>query len=105
MILRFLDFDGPFFRLYTLKTKEIVENLKIEDIPAKQSFFAGIYVYNTVFYKTLAYIDENEISGQFGFIHVPLLLYQDPDGMDLETMIMLLLLQYRQVLIVFPFFF
>jgi len=86
-IPRFLDFGSPFFRLSTLKTKEIVENLKTADISAKQSFFAGTYVCNAVFYKTLAYIDENELSMRAGFIHVPLLVSQDPDGMDLETMI------------------
>ena len=86
-IPRFLDFGSPFFRVSTLKTKEIVQNLKTEDIPAKQSFFAGTYVCNAVFYKTLAYIDENELCSQSGFIHVPLLDSQDPDGMDLETMV------------------
>lgn len=86
-IPRFLDFGSPFFRLSTLKTKEIVENIKTADISAKQSFFAGTYVCNAVFYKTLAYIDENELSMRAGFIHVPLLVSQDPDGMDLETMI------------------
>ena len=86
-IFRFLDFGSPLFRLSTLKTKEIVVNLKTEDIPAKQSFFAGTYVCNAVFYKTLAYIDENELCSQSGFIHVPLLLSQDPEGMNLETMI------------------
>lgn len=86
-IPRFLDFGSPFFRLSTLKTKEIVENLKTADISAKQSFFAGTYVCNAVFYKTLAYIDENELSMRACFIHVPLLVSQDPDGMDLETMI------------------
>lgn len=86
-IPRFLDFGSPFFRLSTLKTKEIVENLKTADISAKQGFFAGTYVCNAVFYKTLAYIDENELSMRAGFIHVPLLVSQDPDGMDLETMI------------------
>ena len=84
---RILDIGGPFFRKSTLPTKEIVVNLKTEDIPAKQSFFAGTYVCNAVFYKTLAYIDENELCSQSGFIHVPLLDSQDPDGMDLETMV------------------
>ncbi len=86
-IPRFIDFGSPFLRLSALKTKEIVENLKTADISAKQSFFAGTYVCNAVFYKTLAYIDENELSTRAGFIHVPLLVSQDPDGMDLETMI------------------
>jgi len=86
-IPRFLDFGSPFLRLSTLKTKEIVENIKTADISAKQSFFAGTYVCNAVFYKTLAYLDENELSMRAGFIHVPLLASQDPDGMDLEMMV------------------
>lgn len=86
-IPRILDPGGPFFRFSTLKTKEIVEDLKDVNIPAKSSFFAGTYVCNSVFYQTMEYIDENDLSMQCGFIHVPLLDTQDPDGMKLETMI------------------
>ena len=56
-------------------------------IPAHQSFSAGTYVCNTVLYSTLGYIEDHKLSIKAGFIHVPLLKSQDPDGMELETML------------------
>jgi len=85
--LRRLDPCGPFIRLSPLRTREIVLEIREAGIPSRQSFFAGLYVCNAVFYGTLGYIKEHEISTTAGFIHVPLLSSQDPDGMDLETMI------------------
>ena len=84
---RRLDPCGPFIRLSPLRTGEIVLDIREAGIPSRQSFFAGLYVCNAVFYGTLGYIKEHEISTTAGFIHVPLLSSQDPDGMDLETMI------------------
>lgn len=84
---RKLDPCGPFIRLSPLRTKEIVLDMREAGIPSRQSFFAGLYVCNGVFYGTLGYIEEYGIPTIAGFIHVPLLSSQDPDGMDLETMI------------------
>ncbi|MCK5261151.1 MAG: pyroglutamyl-peptidase I [Thermoplasmatales archaeon] len=84
---RRLDPCGPFIHLSPLHTREIVLEIREAGIPSRQSFFAGLYVCNAVFYGTLGYIKEHEISTTAGFIHVPLLSSQDPDGMDLETMI------------------
>lgn len=84
---RRLDPCGPFIRLSPLRTREIVLEIREAGIPTHQSFFAGLYVCNAVFYGTLGYIEEYGIPTTAGFIHVPLLSSQDPDGMDLETMI------------------
>lgn len=84
---RRLDPCGPFIRLSPLHTREIVLEIREAGIPSRQSFFAGSYVCNAVLYETLGFIKEHEISTIAGFIHVPLLPSQDPDGMDLETMI------------------
>jgi pyroglutamyl-peptidase len=86
-IPRKLDPSGPSIRLSNLYTREIVVEIRKVDIPVRQSVFAGMYVCNAVLYGVLGYIDEHEIPTRAGFIHVPLLTSQDPDGMDLETMV------------------
>ena len=78
---------GPLIRISPLHTKRIVLELKKVEIPSRQSFHAGFYVCNAVLYGTLNYIKENKIPIKAGFIHVPFLSSQHPDGMDLETMI------------------
>ncbi len=84
---RRLEIFGPLFRLSTLNIKEIVSNLNDEGIPSRQSYYAGFYICNAVLYGSLGYIRENNLSTKVGFIHVPLLSSQDPNGMDLETMV------------------
>jgi pyroglutamyl-peptidase len=84
---RRLDHNGPFFRFSPFDTKEIVRAHDKAGIPSRQSYYAGFYICNAVFYGALGFIKENELSTKAGFIHVPLLLSQDPDGMDLETMV------------------
>ena len=86
-IPRRLDPCGPIIRLSPLHTVKIVQEIRKAGIPACSSLYAGMYVCNAVLYGTLGYIDEHEIPTQAGFIHVPLLTSQDPDGMDLETMV------------------
>ncbi len=84
---RRIDPCGPFIRLSALDTREIVVEIRNADIPVKQSFFAGMYVCNAVLYKMLGYIDEHGLSTRAGFIHVPFLASQDPDGMEFEMML------------------
>ncbi len=79
--------DGPFIRISSIDTREVTRELRESDIPVHQSFSAGIYVCNAVLYGTLGYIKDHELSTKAGFIHVPLLNSQDPNGMELETMI------------------
>lgn len=84
---RRIDPCGPFIQASTLDTREIVIGIRGDDILVKQSLYAGMYVCNTVLYELLGYIDEHDLDIQAGFIHVPLLPSQDPEGMELETMI------------------
>ena len=84
---RRIDPCGPFLRFSALDAREIVVEIRNADIPVKQSFFAGMYVCNAVLYEMLGYIDGHGLSTRAGFIHVPLLSSQDPDGMDLEMMV------------------
>ena len=86
-IPKILDLTGPFIRLSTLPVKEIVKEIQKENINSHQSFSAGLYICNALFYGTLGYIKENNLSIKYGFIHVPLLKSQSSSGMELEQMI------------------
>ncbi|HWR27239.1 MAG TPA: hypothetical protein VN377_02255, partial [Candidatus Thermoplasmatota archaeon] len=82
-----IDMNGPFFRITSLKTSEIARKIRDADIPAKQSFFAGSYICNALFYGVLGYVKEQNLNTSVGFIHVPLLDSQDSAGMPLESMV------------------
>jgi pyroglutamyl-peptidase len=79
--------DGPLFRFSELPCFNIVQEIKNEKIPARTSFYAGMYVCNALFYNLLGYINENNLRIKAGFIHVPLMDSQRPEGMALEDMI------------------
>jgi pyroglutamyl-peptidase len=78
---------GPFLHITPLRTNDVVRRIREAHIPVQQSFFAGTYVCNAVFYGLLGYIDEQNATTTAGFIHVPLLDSQDPQGLSLETMV------------------
>ena len=82
-----IDRKGPFLRITTLPNWEIVQNIRDAGIPAKQSFFAGLYVCNALYYGLLGYTMNQMLNTTVLFIHVPLLDSQDPHGMPLETLI------------------
>jgi len=82
-----IDKNGPFFRLTSLHTNTILRKIREAHIPVQQSFFAGMYICNALFYGLLGYINEQNDTILTGFIHVPLLDSQDPDGMPLGTMV------------------
>jgi len=84
---RRINTDGPLLRMSTFKTKDIMSALKKEGIPVKQSFFAGMYICNTVLYEILGYIDDKNLPLLAGFIHVPMLSSQNSSGMNLDIMI------------------
>jgi len=79
--------NGPFVRLTSLNTLNIVRTIRQANIPAKQSFFAGTYVCNAVFYGTLGYSKSQYLNTSIGFIHMPLLDSQDPQGLPVETLV------------------
>jgi pyroglutamyl-peptidase len=83
---RRIDKTGPFFRITPIHTNDIVRKIRDVNISVQQSFFAGTYVCNALFYHMLGYADNQNHTIKVGFIHVPLLDSQDPQGMSLQTM-------------------
>jgi len=79
--------NGPFLRLTSLKTHDIARTIRQAHISAQQSFFAGTYICNALFYGLLGYVREQNLSITVGFLHVPLLDSQDPSGMPLQMMV------------------
>jgi pyroglutamyl-peptidase len=84
---RFLERKSPFLRFTSLHTYTMVRKIRDADIAAKQSFFAGTYVCNALFYGLLGYVNDQGLNTSIGFIHVPLLDSQDPEGMSFDTMV------------------
>jgi pyroglutamyl-peptidase len=83
---RLIEKKGLLLRFTVLPTGDIARTIQEAGIPARQSFFAGTYVCNALFYGLLGYIAEQHLTTVIGFIHVPLLDSQDPQGMPLEQM-------------------
>jgi pyroglutamyl-peptidase len=79
--------NGPFLRLTSLKTNDIAGTIRQANIPAQQSFFAGTYICNALFYGLLGYVMELNLNITVGFLHVPLLDSQNPSGMPLQMMV------------------
>lgn len=79
--------NGPFLRTTSLPTREIASKIRDAGIPAKQSFFAGLFICNALYYGVLGYAVDQQLNMTVVFIHVPLLDSQDPQGMSLEKMI------------------
>jgi pyroglutamyl-peptidase len=84
---RFIDKRSPLIRFTSLPTKEIAQKIQEAGIPALQSYFAGTYICNALFYGLLGYVKEQNLNCSVGFLHVPLLDTQDPQGMPLEHMV------------------
>jgi len=82
-----IDKNGPFLRITSLKTNDIARKIRDANIPARQSFFAGMYICNALFYEVLGFAEDQNLNSTIGFIHVPLLDSQSPSGMPLETMV------------------
>jgi pyroglutamyl-peptidase len=84
---RLIEKNGSFLRFTSFKTNDIVRKIQGADIPAKQSFFAGTYICNALFYGLLGYVKAKNLNTSIGFIHVPLLDTQAPQGMPFEVMV------------------
>jgi pyroglutamyl-peptidase len=84
---RRIDSSGPFLRFSSINTINIVRKIREVNISVQQSYFAGTYVCNALFYQLLGYLSEHNNLIKIGFIHVPLLDSQDQNGMPLQTMI------------------
>jgi pyroglutamyl-peptidase len=86
-LLRFslVNASGPPVRHTALPADAIVAALHDECIVARQSWFAGLYVCNYVFYRLLD--DAGQHGVPAGFIHVPPLSSQKPYGMEFAAML------------------
>lgn len=79
--------NEKFIQISPLPSLKIVWELRKNGYKARLSFFAGTYVCNYIFYKTLEYINEEELSIKACFIHLPPLKSQKKYGMKLNDMI------------------
>ena len=84
---RLLVKKSAFLRFTSLDTHDIVQKIRDAGFPAKQSFFAGTYICNALFYGLLGYAKDQHLNTSVGFIHVPLLESQDPKGLPLGEMV------------------
>lgn len=75
---------GPLLRHTMLPAADVVAAMQREDVAARQSWFAGLYVCNYVFYRLQG--DAGQRGIKAGFIHVPPVPSQQPYGMELATM-------------------
>jgi pyroglutamyl-peptidase len=71
---------APAAYLSTLPVRAIVERLRGAGIPAKVSRTAGGYLCNHVFYGLMHLLATERPGTSGGFVHVPLLPEQAPDG-------------------------
>ncbi|HEC81252.1 MAG TPA: pyroglutamyl-peptidase I [Thermoplasmatales archaeon] len=87
-VIQKVDPDGPPLLLTDLPTYHIAKEVRNADIPARQSFFAGTYICNNLFYGLLKYKYEKDPDLKVGFIHVPPLTSMDPKkGMSFDEMV------------------
>ena len=93
-----INMNGPLFRFSELPCLNIVKEIQYEKIPARTSFYAGMYVCNALLYNLLGHINENNLKIKAGFIHVPLMDSQRPEGMALEDMIIAIEIAIEQSL-------
>ncbi len=79
---------GCWLRFSPLPARKIVRELRREKIPSQISIYPGLSLCNGMLYSVLHYVDINDLSIKSGFIHVPLHKSEEnPDGMELETMV------------------
>lgn len=85
--LRFglINVSGPLLRQSLLPVGDIAAAVQREDVAARGSWFAGLYVCNDVFYRLLG--DAGQRGMPAGFIHVPPLPSQEPYGMEMAAML------------------
>jgi pyroglutamyl-peptidase len=87
LTLRKVNTSGPWIQSSTFDSSAIKNQILNEGIPVEYSFSAGLYVCNAILYETLFYQKETDQSIPTGFLHVPQLDNQHPDGMSLDMMI------------------
>jgi pyroglutamyl-peptidase len=75
-----LDPAGPAARIATLGLTASVERLRAAGIPARQSFHAGTHCCNLWLYHALGALERAGRRLPCGFVHLPCLPEQTPDG-------------------------
>ena len=82
---------GPDAYFATIPTREIVDALREQNIPAQLSYSAGTFVCNNLLYCALHESAQIDPALRCGFVHVPYLPEQTKDGsapsMSLELMV------------------
>jgi len=78
---------GSWIQRATYDIPKIISQIKKENISVEQSYSAGFYLCNAILYETLFYQIETDQLIPAGFIHVPQLNTQHPEGMSLDDMI------------------
>ena len=79
--------DGPPLLVTDIPTHYIAKEIRKSGIPARQSFFAGTYICNNLFYGLLKYKQDSNPDIKVCFVHVPPLKSMDlKNGMSLEEM-------------------
>ena len=73
--------DGKLAYRTSLPTASIKERLRKEGIPAKNSYSAGVYLCNEVFYTEMIWAEEMDRTA--GFIHIPLSTEMIADKIDM----------------------
>lgn len=92
---------GPDAYFSTLPIKAMVKAMRAGGVPAEVSNSAGTFICNHLFYGLAHYLAEHNSAVKHGFIHIPMLPEQVPDGskpsMDLALIIKGLSLAARAV--------
>ena len=82
---------GPDAYFATIPTREIVDALREQGIPAQLSYSAGTFVCNNLLYCALHESERSNSAPRCGFVHIPSLPEQTKDGsapsMGLEMMV------------------
>jgi pyroglutamyl-peptidase len=81
-----LDPGGPWVRPVSIPVRACVGGLRDVGVPVRSSFWAGTYVCNAVLYGVLGHVRAVGLDARVGFVHVPLLDSQDPDGLSLGVL-------------------
>lgn len=76
--------SGPMLRGTSLPGRAVIAALHDNGVDARQSWYAGLYACNYVFYRLQGHADRHAMRA--GFIHVPPTRSQEPYGMELARM-------------------
>jgi len=66
-----IDSSGPCVLLSSIAVESTVNVIQHANLSAEQSYFAGFYLCNALFYKSLHHLQNQKIDSSVGFIHVP----------------------------------